>query len=552
MRFTLYSQSQKPRILKARLTVRNARKGVHLLFLLMELRGSLRLGNFVIRPSFYKELPRTKSPVFNTILFSIVFLSYFSNYSQSGVTPKVSSFEPVNFNNPTGQTKNYYFNSQIELQQNKLNQLNSSFLNGATSQSVEQNLNSQAMKMMGYTPPAVPPSDPVLAHQFIVNQYNQQYAGNLRNEIEKQKHFVEVMNEANNKDNNFNSTSENTKLLQDYQNAFSKINDMLSGKTKLSFVNATYIRESSYGNVYMSYNEFYEILKQSAEYIKQMVTQQNAPLTPHNLHYAIQQFMGTKTSIKIITDDKKGSKTITHYPFKYDYEDYEGKKDYRNYFATKCLATGTGQCSSMPDVYLLLCEMLGINGYKTFAPMHSFIKYKNIHGAIINYEPTSHYNLPDKWYQENMGVSSKAKANGIYLDTLTKKQCVANALVDLAISYMMSSDNPDTAFVQKCLSTSDKYLSKKKNLYGHLAKSSLLIRQLNWALRQHGVKDLSEVNNFPDTSILYQRLQQNEEYLRSLGYEEMPKEIYDQMLEQQNNKTNSPDAKTVKSLFQTN
>lgn len=249
---------------------------------------------------------------------------------------------------------------------------------------------------------------------------------------------------------------------------------------------------------------------------------------------------------------KKTQKIITHNPFKYDYEDYEGKKDYRNFFATKCLATGTGQCSSMPDVYLLLCEFLGIKGYKTFAPMHSFIKYKGINGAILSYEPTSHWNLPDKWYQEFMGVTNSAKKNGIYLDTLNKKQCIANAMVDLAISYMQNNNDIDTAFVQKCLATSNKFFPNNNNLYAYLTQSGLLIRQLHKALAKHGVRDLAQANNYPDTSNLYMRLQQNEDYLKSIGYQDMSNKLYEQMLEQQTNKINSPDAKIKKSLFKIN
>lgn len=182
-------------------------------------------------------------------------------------------------------------------------------MNGNNSQNIENNQNAQALKMMGYIPPTIPPSDPALLHQFIINQYNQQSASKLNNEINRQKHLVEILNEANEIENsNHNTVENNSETLQNYQSAFSKLNDMLIGKTKLSFTNAIYTVENAYGKPYLNYNEYIETIKQSADYIKNWLKQQNAPLTPQNLHYAIQQFMGTKTSIKIFSDDKKNTK----------------------------------------------------------------------------------------------------------------------------------------------------------------------------------------------------------------------------------------------------
>ena len=421
---------------------------------------------------------------------------------------------------------------------------------GGTAQDIINQTNRQAAIQMGSPLPQIPPSDPYLAHQFIINQYNSQKNNNAQS-----RHLEEIMNEVNEIDQRYNNSYpiNNSEILSSYQKSFSQINDMLIGKTKLSFNNAIYYMEAAYGSSYLDYSEYQKSISQSADFIKKWLQQNNIPLVPQNIHYAIQQFMGDTMSVTIkLPDQKKESKTITHLPFKYDYEDYMGKNDYRNYFATKCLATGTGQCSSMPDVYLLLCEALGVKGYKTFAPFHSFIKYKNQNGKLVNYEPTSHWTITDKWYQENLSISQKAKMNGIYLDTLNKKQAVANSIIDLAISYMLQTNNPDTSFILNCLNTANKYFPKKNNLSYYLAKSSLLSRQLSIALKQHNAKDISEAKNYPDTNNLYNKLLENETYLSNLGYQALPQNMYDNMIEQQNNKTKDPNAKAKKSLFITN
>ncbi|HET8962507.1 MAG TPA: hypothetical protein VFM99_01320, partial [Chitinophagales bacterium] len=255
---------------------------------------------------------------------------------------------------------------------------------GSTADNLTQQTNAQAMRMMGYNPPSVPPSDPYLAHQFIMNQYKTQEAGNNQYGISKAE-LSEVLNEIHTSNERYNSSgSTNVEVLNSYKSAYSKISNMLSGKSKLSYADASYYMESAYGNAYLKYDEFKSDIAQSADFLKKWMAQNKIPVTPQNIHYAIQQFMGDTISLTTyLPDAKQEKKTTTHFPFKYDYDDYDGKKDYRNYFASKCLATGTGQCNSMPMVYLMLCEAMGVKGYLSFAPFHSFIKYKNNEGKIV-------------------------------------------------------------------------------------------------------------------------------------------------------------------------
>lgn len=426
---------------------------------------------------------------------------------------------------------------------------------GANSDGLVQQMNAQSMGMMGYVPPSVPPSDPYLAHQFILNQYNSKQQSRNNSPITNDE-LSETLNEIHTDyENSLSINSANSvDIYSRYKQSFQKITEMLKGKTKSSYADANYYLEAAYGDAYLTYKEFKSNIKESADFIKQWMQQKNIPFTNQNIHYAIQQFMGDTLTLKINSQDTKDrtQTTIYHFPFKYDYEDYDGEKDYRNYFSSKCLATGTGQCRSMPIVYLMLCEALGVDGYLSFAPYHSFIKFKNKDGKIINYEPTSHWTISDKWYQDNLGVGLMAKTTGIYLDTLNRKQAIANSLVDLAAAYMLNTPNADTTFILNCLNEAEKYFPKKNNLHIYLAKSSLLYRQLERALRQKGLKDLNNLSRYPDTNRIYTRLLKNEESLARLGYQEMPREMYDEMIQHQTNKINSPDAKKKKSLFSKN
>jgi len=359
------------------------------------------------------------------------------------------------------------------------------------------------------------------------------------------KHLQEVLYETQSKPRNA------SKNLTDYERAFGKIDSMLRGKSKMSIQNAYFAVEQAYGNMYLSYNEYKGTYKHSADFIKKYLKQRGIPAIPQNLHLAIQQFMGDTLSVSYLEPDTKKSRTTVHYPFKYDYQDYDGSVDYRNYFSTKCIATGTGQCNSLPIVYLCLAEELGVKAYLSFAPFHSYIKWRAQDGSLQNYEPTSNWSIPDKWYQKSLGVSYRAVSTGIYLDTLGKRQVVANCLVDLAVEYLDRNQIPDSLFVQKCLETAEKYYPKKNNLTVYLVRSKLLSMQLDKELRQRGKTTLSGAETDPVTNSLYQRLLSNEYDLVQMGYEQLPQQVYDQLLQQQANHTVDPSAKTKKTLFMT-
>lgn len=61
--------------------------------------------------------------------------------------------------------------------------------------------------------------------------------------------------------------------------------------------------------------------------------------------------------------------------FSYDFEDFTGKKDFRKLFITKVMNTHTGQCTSLPLYYKILCDELGGQSSLAFAPKHMYVKH---------------------------------------------------------------------------------------------------------------------------------------------------------------------------------
>jgi len=471
-----------------------------------------------------------------TLLFSI------DSFAQNNKTsnPQFDSFEPIK----TG----HYFTTVPSNQSISYQTPQQSVPMGATAQDIINQANSRVQGPV-YTPNMTPQERQQANMRYIQNQmandpaYQQpnksnNFSQNLNHSQQQQ--VADILNEFHSSENSrrFNvsyyKSPEFTSKAKPYSDAIQNLKEQLEGKRKLSISDAYFVMENAYGNSFLSKKEYDQIIKQSVDFIKQWLIQNGYSLKDNDaLHLGIQKFMSDTLTITIANpDNPNGAKKITHLPFFYDYEDFKGEKDYRNYFLTKCFATGSGQCNSMPAVYSSLADGLGAKSYLTFAPHHSFIKYPDNNGNIHSYEPTSNWKIADKWYQDNMFISPKAKANGIYLDTLNKKQIVANCMIDLAFGYLQKHGAADGEFVKECIASAMQHFPKQNNIHAYFVYSSLLARQLDRILYENKITDLKDISKVPEAQQLYNALLKNEETITKLGYQEQPDPLYDELLKQ--------------------
>lgn len=310
--------------------------------------------------------------------------------------------------------------------------------------------------------------------------------------------------------------------------------DMLSGKQPLSVADAYFTMEQAYGNCYLTQKEFQTQIKRSADFIREWMREND--LDSHNnedMHLAIQRFMSEQLTIyKSYSNDNLSIKSATHNRFYYDYDDYQGEKDYKNYFLTKCLATGSGQCSSLPAVYLCLAEAIGAKAYLSLAPQHALIKYPDNKGHILNYEPTSNWKMSDKWYMDYMGITGEARRNHIFLDTFNSRQIVADAVIFLGLSYLKKNGSADGSFVMDCIHTANSQFAHD-NVIGHTLYSSLLARMLNAIIYNEGIKNDEQLAKSEAAMEYYKGLEQNEIIIKQLGYTPIPEQFYNDMLKEQ-------------------
>ncbi len=114
-----------------------------------------------------------------------------------------------------------------------------------------------------------------------------------------------------------------------------------------------------------------------------------------------------------------------HRPFGYDHGDPLGTAILGKLIANY-LERRLGNCVSMPILFLILAEKLGVALRLASAPHHMFLRYLAPDGRTINIEATSGGRpARDIWYRRNFPMSDRALASGLYMRTLSRREGVA-------------------------------------------------------------------------------------------------------------------------------
>lgn len=129
-------------------------------------------------------------------------------------------------------------------------------------------------------------------------------------------------------------------------------------------------------------------------------------------------------------------------PFFYDHGAYRspGLKLIANYLRTR-----RGNCVSMPILFLILADRLGIDIGLALAPSHLFVRLKDGGGREINLEATSDA-LParDAWLRQERGINDRSIASGLYLRKLSRRESVA-AMALTVVEYLMAEHRYEEA-----------------------------------------------------------------------------------------------------------
>jgi regulator of sirC expression with transglutaminase-like and TPR domain len=135
-------------------------------------------------------------------------------------------------------------------------------------------------------------------------------------------------------------------------------------------------------------------------------------------------------------------------PFAYDQADPEGTL-ISNKLLPNYLSRRLGNCVSMPVLFVILADRIGLDMALASAPFHVLVRHRMPDGRIINLETTSGaHPARDEWYRGLGPMSDRALKNGIYLRSLSRREgaaLMANVVLEHLAEVGQSDEMIETA-----------------------------------------------------------------------------------------------------------
>lgn len=302
-----------------------------------------------------------------------------------------------------------------------------------------------------------------------------------------------------------------------YNAAYGNILEMLEGKDSLNLKKAVWLSESALSGA-VSYEDFSALVAEAVAAARYIISKEN--LNPHNsdhIHLAIRKLYNDTLSII-----SKSSKQV-FYPYKYDFNDPMGDLKTYNYTVAKLLKTHKGQCHSMPLLYMILAQELGVENFLSYTPLHSFVQYYSKDGYLNNFETTNGHLATRDYYMASGFVKAEAIKNGIYLKSVNKKQVIATLLIDLGNYYQQHFGYSDFQFrcCRQCFSYFPTYISAQL-----LYEKTFTAYTLSTA-KAYNYPPRTEIYKYPRLKEIYDELLRVQKVTDESGYEPLAKETYD-------------------------
>lgn len=179
--------------------------------------------------------------------------------------------------------------------------------------------------------------------------------------------------------------------------------------------------------------------------------------------------------------------------FEYDHTDPYGKV-LTNRLLSTYIQTRKGNCVSMPILFLIVAERMGLNVHLAAAPLHLFVRYTDPQGVDHNLETASGgHEARTEWYRQNLPMSDKAIANGVYMRTLTKRESIAemaNTVLDRLLRQNRYREAIEVADAIPSANPRDTYaMVKRGSAYGGLLQTEFIAKYPNPALIPPALRD---------------------------------------------------------------
>ena len=326
-----------------------------------------------------------------------------------------------------------------------------------------------------------------------------------------------------------------------YQATYDSVNNMLIGKSKLDLKRAVFLVENTYFDNKAKYEQFCDLVAKKVYILKQIIKTENLDVNNNlALNYAIQKLFTETVKYK----DKDG--TIKYEkPFGYDFEDFEGYKDYTKQFVIKLLISNTGQCHSLPLLYLILANEIGAKANIAYSPQHSYIVFPDNKNNWYNFECTSGALLPNSFIVSSGYVTSEAIKSGIYTLPISSKELIANQLNDLATQHNAAFGTDDFQF--KCVKRSLEVFPN--NASGLMNLSNFQTAKTQALGYYSGFPKKEEVYKYPELKKEFDKRNDLYDYMDNIGIGNISEEAYKNWLSSMNFEKAKQESKQIKQLI---
>jgi regulator of sirC expression with transglutaminase-like and TPR domain len=164
--------------------------------------------------------------------------------------------------------------------------------------------------------------------------------------------------------------------------------------------------------------------------------------------------------------------------FAYDQTDPLGK-DTHNKLLSAYIRKRLGNCVSMPILFLIVADRMGLNVRLATAPLHVFVRYISSNGDETNLEATSGGHVTrTEWYRQNLPMTDEAIAKGAYMRTFSRRESVAemaNTVVDMMMDQQRWRDAIEVADAILSVNPRETYtLVKRGSAYGQLLQAEFI------------------------------------------------------------------------------
>lgn len=243
---------------------------------------------------------------------------------------------------------------------------------------------------------------------------------------QNQKRIIEQLGNDYTKIYSLNSFSENP-ATKAYYSAFDNLSKL--NPENYSIADATFLVENAFYNNDKNFqNTFQNYIQKATKTISSEISK-NKISDDDNASKNVEIF-------KYFSQDTKQNGQVVHKAMKYDFDDYFGTKDYSKMFVSKLMRTNSGQCHSMPLLYLILAEQLGAKANLVMSPNHSYIRFEDSEGELQSVELTNGMFSTDTFVLNSGYIKAEGLQSGIYMKNLSEKELLSQTFVDLASGYI--------------------------------------------------------------------------------------------------------------------